>query len=90
MAKYDPLKRHLENLPKSTTRVRMSFREIDAIIGRADPLPASAWVWNAWWGNEQSEDRVQARAWLDAGWMVVEKDQQEGWVEFARRSTERL
>ncbi|WP_333833874.1 DUF7662 domain-containing protein [Rubrimonas sp.] len=43
----------------------VSFREVAHVIGR--PLPASAFVWPAWWSNDQS-CRSQRSAWRKAGY----------------------
>ncbi|WP_426616076.1 DUF7662 domain-containing protein [Bradyrhizobium sp. McL0616] len=47
--------------------VRLTFAEIEAILGR--PLPASAHKFSAWWGNESSRKagHTQSKAWLLAG-----------------------
>jgi len=47
--------------------VRLTFSEIEEILGR--PLPASAYRFSAWWGNESSRKagHTQAFAWLEAG-----------------------
>jgi hypothetical protein len=63
MAKYDPLK---EWLLSQNDSVSCPFSRIEELVG---PLPASARVHRAWWGNNRSH--VQARAWLDAGFSVA-------------------
>jgi hypothetical protein len=47
----------------------MSFRRLEDIIGA--PLPPSARHDRTWWGNTTNRTRVQAHAWLTAGWMVA-------------------
>lgn len=60
--KYEPLRDWL--CSQTDAFVTLTFEQVEAII-RA-PLPRSAHVHEAWWGN--NDDRhVQARAWLDAG-----------------------
>lgn len=66
MAKYDPLRQHLENEPPDRP-VRLSFRDIEGMVGL---LPSGA-AQEEWWIST-SGSRVQARAWTGAG-RVVEK-----------------
>jgi hypothetical protein len=49
----------------------MTFREIEAVIGR--PLPASARRHRPWWANDAT-GHAHARAWLDAGYRTEEVD----------------
>jgi hypothetical protein len=65
MSVYDPLRRELERVQGQT--VRLAFSEIEALLGR--PLPASAYKFSAWWGNESSRKagHTQTMAWLGAG-----------------------
>jgi hypothetical protein len=64
MSVYDPLQRKLESMGAQT--VRLTFPEIEALLGRQ--LPASAYKFSAWWGNESSRKagHTQAIAWLNA------------------------
>ena len=64
MAKYDPLRRHLEAQAKA--EILMDFREIEQLLG--SKLPPSARTHRAWWANEQSGSHVHCRSWLDAGY----------------------
>jgi hypothetical protein len=68
MSVYDPLRRELERTTAQT--VRLTFSEIEKILAR--PLPASAYKFSAWWGNESSRKagHVQAMAWLHAGFVA--------------------
>ena len=66
MSKYSALGRHLER--ETGPSVEMAFHEVDDVVGG---LPASARRYLAWWSNERDGTHVQARAWLDAGWRVV-------------------
>jgi hypothetical protein len=75
--KYRPLREHLAGC--SGSRVRMTFAEVEELVGR---LPDSAHLHRAWWGNNGSN--VEARAWLDAGWHVESVNQAAGEVVFAR------
>jgi hypothetical protein len=81
MSVYDPLRRKLESVRKRT--VRLSFSEIEALLGR--PLPASAYKFSAWWGNESSRraGHTQAMSWLDAGFKAKVSLKQRA-VEFHR------
>jgi len=79
MGKYDPLRRHLEELTRSS--VPMTFREIEGILGFA--LPASAKRHRAWWSNNPFNN-VMTRAWLDAGFETEAVDLQERKLVFRR------
>ena len=68
MAKYDPLKGYLKNLPASLFDVTLSFDQINEIL--QSNLPYSAYQYPAWWANEVNGPHVQAHAWQDAGWKV--------------------
>ena len=64
MSIYDPLCERLSSLPVTT--VRMSFRDIEEIIGRG--LPPSSRKYPAWWGNNDQGGKRHSTAWLNAGW----------------------
>ena len=68
MSAYDPLKQKLD--AETSDKLALSFAEIEVILGRA--LPESAYKYQAWWSNEQTEDtrHVQCRSWLSAGFQV--------------------
>jgi hypothetical protein len=66
MAKYDPLRRHLEG--RAGANIVMDFREIEDILGFK--LPASARTYRAWWANDQYGSHSHARSWLNAGYSV--------------------
>ena len=63
--KYEELKRYLKNSQKNYELLKYS--EIEEIIGSKLPLPA--YDYGKWWING---DSVQAKAWLDANWMVLD------------------
>lgn len=65
MSVYDPLRRELERT--TTQTIRLTFSEVEEILGRA--LPPSAYKFSAWWGNESSRraGHTQALAWLQPG-----------------------
>jgi hypothetical protein len=76
MAKYDPLRDHLAG--RAGTEVRMSFDEVEELVGL---LPPSARTHRAWWANDS---KVEALAWRAAGWRVESVDQSRGMVLFVR------
>ena len=80
MAKYDPLRDHLA--AATTSRVELSFQRLEGILGAT--LPASARDHRAWWSNEVRGQHVQARAWLDVGFVVGSVDPMRGRVVFER------
>jgi hypothetical protein len=69
MSRYAPLTKHLSE--SSTNLVRMSFSDIERIIGRK--LPPSAETHRAWWSNNASNN-VMTRAWLKAGFQSEQVD----------------
>ena len=82
--KYNPLREHLE-ARRDERRLRMTFDEIALVLG--EPLPESALKHRAWWSNQvERQNRPQAAAWMDAGFVVDRFDQKPdgGWVEFVR------
>ncbi len=68
MAEYWRLRRFLER--QRADKIVLSFEELEGILGH--PLPPSARKHRAWWGNWHGHS--QARAWLEAGWKVLEVD----------------
>jgi hypothetical protein len=71
MAKYDPLKQHLQGLRAVT--IVLSFSEIERILGA--PLPKSARDYREWWENEKpGGSHVQSKAWLSGGYSVDSVD----------------
>ncbi|WP_201760209.1 hypothetical protein [Bradyrhizobium sp. AC87j1] len=78
---YDPLCQWL--LSTRGQAVRLTFSEIEEILRR--PLPASAYRFSAWWGNESSRKagHTQAFAWLKAGFKAKVSLKQRA-VEFDR------
>lgn len=78
--KYDVLERFLSGVPER--RVTLSFQRIEDVIG--DLLPAGARGDHTWWANTRNPDRVQARAWLAAGWRVEAVDLERESVSFVR------
>ena len=68
-AKYDPLRVWLSRA--SGERVRLSFVEIEKILGFQ--LPSSARALPQWWANTRGS-HVQAASWMDAGWRTSQVD----------------
>jgi len=71
----------LQSQPSSEDRLRISFEQIEEIIG--DELPASAHNHRAWWAND-AVGHVQSKQWLDAGWRVGYRNMSSKEVTFVR------
>lgn len=84
--KYEALTRYLRFRATFTDTVRLSFAQIDGIIG--DNLPLGAYRSTEWWKN--TPDTAHAKAWLDAGWKVVEVNLKEAYVVFQRIRTRQV
>ena len=69
MGKYEPLAEFLKKQP--TSEVRMSFTEIERVIG--GKLPPKAQHHRAWWSNSPSNN-VMTKAWLKAGFRSEQVD----------------
>ncbi|NIR87126.1 hypothetical protein GWO13_05945 [Candidatus Bathyarchaeota archaeon] len=78
--KYSPLGRYLARRQRYITYSTLTFAEIEKIIG--DKLPFSALQHRHWWSNAGS--RVQAQAWLNAGWIVHDVNLSDRTVVFKR------
>lgn len=81
MGKYEPLPQFLRE--QSAERVRMKFREIEAVLGFK--LPQSAYQHREWWSNHDT-GHSHARSWRGAGWRTEAVDLQSREVTFARTS----
>jgi hypothetical protein len=79
MSKYEALPQFLAR--KDQTARRMSFSEIESILGFR--LPKSAYKHEAWWSNNQT-GHSHARAWLQSGWRTEAVDLTERQVTFRR------
>jgi len=66
--KYAPLREYLEYKAAHSRRVTLSFHEIEDILGQ--PLPRSAYDYQAWWANTRGGPHVHARAWMESGYRV--------------------
>jgi hypothetical protein len=69
MSKYDPLTTFLQ--ARNGREVRMSFAEIEALLGQK--LPAKSKAHRAWWSNNPSNS-VMTKAWLAAGYKSAHVD----------------
>jgi hypothetical protein len=63
---YTPLRDHLAC---ATGAVRLSFSDIEAVVGQ---FPTSVRKHRPWWANDKTHS--QASAWLDAGYRVAQVD----------------
>jgi len=79
-SRYDGLRAHLSERPEQV--VRLSFAQIERIIGGA--LPASARRYRPWWANERSGTHVHARSWLEAGRRAANVDLSAETIDFVR------
>ena len=80
--KYTPLENHLRDLPASQREVTLGFEQIEEILN--NKLPASAYEDQRWWEHETEGNRVNTRAWANAGWKVASLDVNKKWVKFVR------
>ncbi|MCA1674864.1 MAG: hypothetical protein LC799_22620, partial [Actinobacteria bacterium] len=79
--KYRPLFDYLA--ARASDRVEVDFFEIDQMV--TGGLPKSASAQRGWWSN--SPARVQAKAWLAAGFQVTDVDLATTTVRFTRRGS---
>ncbi len=80
--KYLPLETWFRNQPKRVKQLKLTFDEVEKILGA--PLPASAAKSKNWWTNFYPKIQSHRTTWLNNGWEVVEFDQQARWAKFAR------
>lgn len=80
--KYYPLFEFLRGQTKNRQSIELTFAKIEEIIGAA--LPASARTSRSWWANSQTSSRVQAAAWMEAGYHVDSVDLERESVLFVR------
>jgi hypothetical protein len=69
VGKYEPLSNFLQK--QSADEVRLSFEQIERIIG--EKLPASAHEHRAWWSNNPNNS-VMTKAWIEAGFRSEQVD----------------
>ena len=80
-SKYAALADWLRSQPGGKDEVRLSFEEIEQIIGGS--LPASAYDHRAWWAND-SQGHPHSQLWLDVGWRTNYLNRTEKVVTFVR------
>ncbi len=80
-SKYQPLQDHLRRV--NQPEVILSFAEIERLMG--EPLPASARDRKAWWSNRSGG--LQARAWMEADYLVESVDLTQTTVTFRKPPT---
>ena len=81
--KYEPLTEFLRR--QSDAVVRMSFDEIERVIGAK--LPPSATHHRAWWSNN-AQNNVMTKAWKHAGFESEDVDMTGRRVTFRRKRSE--
>jgi len=82
-SKYDALRDLL--VARESEDLTLTFARIEEVLGGA--LPASAYRHPAWWSNQKDlSTRPQARAWVEAGFVVdgIHQAGSRSWVRFRR------
>lgn len=79
--KYIRLAAFLAGQPPGVSRVEMSLDEVERLVGES--LPSNA-RFPSWWRND--DRRMHSRAWLTAGWEVVEMTGDTSRIIFARKA----
>jgi len=79
--KYLPLDIWFSQQPASATQLRLTFTQVEKILGA--PLPASS-IKESWWTNVQPKIQSHRTSWLNHGWLVVDYNPQTRVVKFAR------
>jgi len=82
MGKYEPLGIFLKK-QASSSEVRMTFAEIEKVIGC--PLPPSAYDHRPWWSNNPSNN-VMTKVWLAAGFETEQVDMEARKLVFRNRA----
>lgn len=80
-SRYSPLADWLSGQPGKVDQVKLSFDQIEVIIGGS--LPPSAYTHRAWWANVVLT-HPQSQVWLEAGWRTTYINLSEKHVTFAR------
>jgi len=81
-SKYANLSIMLSKRAKFRGEIKLSFAEIEGVIG--DKLPKSAYEDKGWWSNIRG--RAPSEAWLNVGWRVKEVNLGEKTVTFIRET----
>lgn len=79
-SRYAPLAVWLQEQPSSERAIKLTFQQIEAIIG--DKLPESS-PERSWWAND-SVGHVQSQQWLEVGWRVSNINITEEMIVFTR------
>jgi CBS domain-containing protein len=77
--RWDTLRVWLMGQKKAPSGIRVTFRDIEMLLG--GPLPKAARKYAAWWSN-QNRNEAQVQAWTGAGWQVAKVDPLMGEVTF--------
>ena len=80
MSKYDPFRYYLAGKGSEEQALRLSFDDIESIIGTE--LPKTAIADRTWWANTIRSNH--ARSWLTPGWKVDKVNLDQGFVLFIR------
>lgn len=80
--KYLPLDDWFRLQPKSAKQLKLTFEQVEEILG--SPLPASASKLATWWTNVHPKIQSHRTTWLNHGWQVEEFNLQARWVKFVR------
>jgi len=84
VVKYDRLRDLLRR--ERRPAVTLTLAQISDAV--PDGLPSSAHRYRAWWSNETAGSHVQARGWLDAGYIATAVNLSAGTVAFERLTRE--
>jgi DNA-binding transcriptional regulator YiaG len=80
--KYYPLYEYLQARSGRDDPVELTFAALEAILDTS--LPPAARRWRSWWANATTTGRIQAAAWMEAGYHVDAVDLDAETVTFAR------
>ena len=78
---YQPLGAYLARQPGSTHT--LTFREVEAILGRSLPVSATGAHAGTWWTNDPGHSQADY-GWLAAGWQVAGVDRGRQTVTFRK------
>ena len=81
-ANYENLTKYLKSTELTNNMIRLTFSQIEEIIGEA--LPKEASEFRTWWSNQRNTSEPQKSAWLDAGFIVIKTKFSESYVDFLK------
>jgi hypothetical protein len=81
-ANYKKLTEYLKSSELKDNTIRLTFKQIEEIIG--DALPNEAREFRTWWSNQKSSDSPQKSGWLDAGFIIIKTKFNEDYVELLK------